>query len=138
MASSDLSVLVDMGFEKERAELAVKKTGGCEYTLYFLISSSYIQKYVFLTHLQCRALCSGWRTTRTSLSTRLKLLLPPKASTKPKTQMLSHQRSRRARSRGLSYAMCVERDSAALLKPSFMQAKRLWILSVHAPTPSSP
>jgi len=32
MASSDLSVLVDMGFEKERAELAVKKTGGCECT----------------------------------------------------------------------------------------------------------
>jgi len=33
MASSDLSVLLDMGFEKERAELAVKKTGGCKYSL---------------------------------------------------------------------------------------------------------
>ena len=30
MASSDLSVLLDMGFEKERAELAVKKSGGCK------------------------------------------------------------------------------------------------------------
>src|SRR6266536_5980044 len=29
MASSDLSVLLDMGFDKERAELAVKKSGGC-------------------------------------------------------------------------------------------------------------
>lgn len=31
MASSDLSVLCDMGFEKERAELAVKKSGGCKF-----------------------------------------------------------------------------------------------------------
>ncbi len=30
MAPSDLNVLLDMGFEKERAELAVKKSGGCE------------------------------------------------------------------------------------------------------------
>lgn len=30
MTSSDLSVLLDMGFEKERAELAVKKSGGCK------------------------------------------------------------------------------------------------------------
>jgi hypothetical protein len=30
MAASDLSVLLDMGFEKERAEIAVKKTGGCK------------------------------------------------------------------------------------------------------------
>lgn len=30
MASSDLDVLLDMGFDKTRAELAVKKTGGCE------------------------------------------------------------------------------------------------------------
>jgi hypothetical protein len=29
MASSDMSVLIDMGFAPERAELAVKKTGGC-------------------------------------------------------------------------------------------------------------
>ena len=28
MASSDLDVLLDMGFERPRAELAVKKTGG--------------------------------------------------------------------------------------------------------------
>jgi hypothetical protein len=28
MASSDLDVLVDMGFDKERADMAVKKTGG--------------------------------------------------------------------------------------------------------------
>jgi len=27
MATSDLNMLLDMGFEKERAELAVKKTG---------------------------------------------------------------------------------------------------------------
>lgn len=27
--AGDLEVLVDMGFEKERAELAVKKSGGC-------------------------------------------------------------------------------------------------------------
>jgi hypothetical protein len=30
MAASDLSVLLDMGFENERAEIAVKKTGGCK------------------------------------------------------------------------------------------------------------
>ena len=30
MAPSDLSVLLDMGFEKERAEIAVRKSGGCE------------------------------------------------------------------------------------------------------------
>ena len=29
MASSDLEVLVDMGFERERAEMAVKRSGGC-------------------------------------------------------------------------------------------------------------
>lgn len=28
MASTDLEQLIDMGFDKERAELAVKKTGG--------------------------------------------------------------------------------------------------------------
>ena len=27
---SDLEQLIDMGFEKERAELAVKKSGGCK------------------------------------------------------------------------------------------------------------
>lgn len=30
MASSDLDVLLDMGFDRDRAELAVKKTGGCK------------------------------------------------------------------------------------------------------------
>jgi hypothetical protein len=30
MAASDLSVLLDMGFEEERAQIAVKKTGGCK------------------------------------------------------------------------------------------------------------
>ena len=29
MASSDLNVLLDMGFDKERAEYAVKQSGGC-------------------------------------------------------------------------------------------------------------
>lgn len=29
MGQSDLDVLLDMGFDRERAELAVKKTGGC-------------------------------------------------------------------------------------------------------------
>jgi hypothetical protein len=33
MAASDFDVLVDMGFEKERAELAVKQTGGCTFTI---------------------------------------------------------------------------------------------------------
>jgi hypothetical protein len=33
MGSSDLEVLIDMGFEKVRAEMAVKKTGGCKYSL---------------------------------------------------------------------------------------------------------
>ncbi|KAI9829003.1 MAG: hypothetical protein M1832_000026 [Thelocarpon impressellum] len=36
MASSDLSVLLDMGFEKERAELAVKKSGGLQGALEWL------------------------------------------------------------------------------------------------------
>lgn len=30
MTRSDLDVLLEMGFEKARAELAVKKTGGCQ------------------------------------------------------------------------------------------------------------
>ncbi len=30
MASTDLEQLIEMGFEKERAELAVKNTGGCQ------------------------------------------------------------------------------------------------------------
>jgi hypothetical protein len=32
MAASDLSVLIDMGFEEERAQLAVKQTGGRMFT----------------------------------------------------------------------------------------------------------
>lgn len=31
MTQSDLDQLLDMGFEKARAELAVKKTGNCEH-----------------------------------------------------------------------------------------------------------
>jgi UBA/TS-N domain len=31
MASTDLEQLLDMGFEKQRAEMAVKSTGGCLY-----------------------------------------------------------------------------------------------------------
>lgn len=31
--AGDLEVLVDMGFDKERAAMAVKKTGGCKYSL---------------------------------------------------------------------------------------------------------
>jgi hypothetical protein len=33
MAQSDLELLLEMGFEKPRAELAVKKTGGCKLLL---------------------------------------------------------------------------------------------------------
>lgn len=29
MVSSDLGTLIEMGFEKERAELALKNSGGC-------------------------------------------------------------------------------------------------------------
>lgn len=29
--ASDLDTLIDMGFERARAELAVKKSGGCEW-----------------------------------------------------------------------------------------------------------
>ncbi|OBT69684.1 hypothetical protein VE03_00832 [Pseudogymnoascus sp. 23342-1-I1] len=36
MASSDLDVLVDMGFDKERADMAVKKTGGLQGALQWL------------------------------------------------------------------------------------------------------
>jgi hypothetical protein len=37
MASSDLSVLLDMGFDKERADLAVKQSGGRKSTNSFLL-----------------------------------------------------------------------------------------------------
>lgn len=30
MTKSDLELLIEMGFEQARAELAVKKTGGCQ------------------------------------------------------------------------------------------------------------
>lgn len=33
---SDLEQLLDMGFEKDRAELAVKKSGGCTFILTLL------------------------------------------------------------------------------------------------------
>ena len=33
MSSTDLQTLLDMGFEKERAEIATKKTGSCKYVL---------------------------------------------------------------------------------------------------------
>ncbi|KAG9245045.1 ubiquitin-related domain-containing protein [Calycina marina] len=39
MAQSDLNVLLDMGFEKERAEIAVKKTGGLQGALQWLEDS---------------------------------------------------------------------------------------------------
>lgn len=35
---SDLQQLVEMGFDKERAELAVKKSGGCRYNLETLLT----------------------------------------------------------------------------------------------------
>ena len=40
MTNSDLSVLLDMGFDKERAELALKKTGSCtpSFLLYYPFS----------------------------------------------------------------------------------------------------
>jgi UBX domain-containing protein 1/4 len=31
MAATDLEQLIEMGFDKERAELAVKNTGGCQW-----------------------------------------------------------------------------------------------------------
>ena len=40
MASSDLDTLIDMGFEKPRAELAVKKTGGCKSSIRFILANS--------------------------------------------------------------------------------------------------
>ena len=33
MAQSDLDTLLEMGFDKERAELAVKESGGCKSSL---------------------------------------------------------------------------------------------------------
>ena len=36
MAASDLSVLLDMGFEEERAKMAVKQTGGCKFLFHIL------------------------------------------------------------------------------------------------------
>jgi UBX domain-containing protein 1/4 len=35
MSTSDLDQLIDMGFERERAEMAVKKTGGCMLSVLF-------------------------------------------------------------------------------------------------------
>jgi len=40
MAQTDLELLLDMGFEKARAELAVKKTGGCTYLTCLAFSST--------------------------------------------------------------------------------------------------
>ncbi len=36
MASSDFDVLLDMGFDTERAEMAVEKTGGCTSLFYHI------------------------------------------------------------------------------------------------------
>lgn len=40
MASSDLDTLIDMGFEQPRAELAVKKTGGCKSIMRLIVPNA--------------------------------------------------------------------------------------------------
>lgn len=55
---SDLEQLLDMGFEKERAEIAVKKTGGCtsshltSHTLPFLLDPTHWRLTAFLSTVQ--------------------------------------------------------------------------------------
>ncbi len=46
MAASDLDVLMDMGFEDERAQMAVKQTGGCKF--FFLYGASHFM-HAFIT-----------------------------------------------------------------------------------------
>lgn len=52
MGPSDLNLLLDMGFDKQRAELAVKKTGG-------RASGPYLIKYCFLIFIKSRVPYSG-------------------------------------------------------------------------------
>lgn len=53
MASSDLNQLLDMGFEKERAELAVKKATG---SMYFQQGHP---SYSDIAQIEPNTLCSG-------------------------------------------------------------------------------
>jgi hypothetical protein len=39
MTQSDLALLLEMGFEKARDELALKKSGGCEFPTFVLRAS---------------------------------------------------------------------------------------------------
>lgn len=57
---SDLEKLIEFGFEKERAEMAVKKTGGCDFP--FLSSSNTAP--LLTTVSQYKELLNGLRRTR--------------------------------------------------------------------------
>jgi hypothetical protein len=75
MATSDLDMLIDMGFDAERAKIAVKKTGS---------RTSYAHTTRLLIIVQSRTPSIGWATTRTGPLTRSKRKSPGGGSRRPK------------------------------------------------------
>lgn len=80
MSQSVLEQLLEMGFEKQMAELAVKKSDGCMYLRLLRLPRLPIPTYVMCTYLgtylcywscsitdelsQCQTRWTGWRSTR--------------------------------------------------------------------------
>lgn len=101
--ASDLDTLLDMGFEKARAEIAVKKSGGRKFERHI--------KNALANPSQCRVLSSGSRTIRTSPSKRFKLLLLPMRRMKMKMRRQPRSRSWSLVRQSLSYATNAARSS---------------------------
>lgn len=120
MASSDLDQLIEMGFDKERSEIAVKKGNGS-----MLLSSPATvcrPLTVFCNALQFKVLSNGWKQTRISHWRKLK-----------------KRRARRAlhfsRERKLAAwcATSVARSSGAMHRPSFTRLNPNTLTSPNRP-----
>lgn len=82
---SDLDALLDMGFERARAEIAVKKSGGRK----FLLGEPHHVQELTLTiyPLQYKEPFSGLKTIKINLLKRFKLPLPTKVKMTTRTRL---------------------------------------------------
>ncbi len=107
MAASDLSVLLDMGFEEERAQMAVKQTGGCKLCCYL-----HSKRYVILTHLLVQGALQ-WLEDQQSKQKIMKMI-----------QMNYHLIFWKAKWQSHWSVMSVERSSGVMHKQSSMPQRR--------------